>query len=60
MLVIVNEKNVREAVDKLCGIADGLSLILGDRNEYVWAIDQVEHLLRDSIKDLNQQHRNEG
>lgn len=60
MLVIVSEENVREAVDKLCGIADGLSLILGDRNEYVWAIDQVEHLLRDSIKDLNQQHRNEG
>lgn len=59
MLFIVNEKNVREAVDKLCGIADGLSLILGDDNEYVADIDQVEHLLRDSIKDLNQ-HRNEG
>lgn len=54
MLVIVNEENVREAIDKLCGIADGLSLLIGVDDEFVEAIDQVEHLLRNGIEDQNQ------
>lgn len=53
MLVIVNEENVREAIDKLCGIADGLSSMFGNNDEYVRAIEQVEYLLRNSIQNQN-------
>ena len=54
MLVIVNEENVREAIDKLCGIADGLSLMFGCDDEYVEDIEQIEHLLGAGIEDRNQ------
>lgn len=54
MLVIVNEKNVQEAINKLCGIADGLSFMFGNDDEYVKAIEQVESLLRNGIEDQKQ------
>lgn len=54
MLTIVNEENVQEAMNELCGIVDGLSTIFGIEDEYVKAIDRIEHLLRTGIEDLNQ------